>query len=353
MGKRSRTPKWMLLALLLTAALLALSACGKKAGSKVPSEAEYRRDLQDSGRFGLAQPYAITKLETIKSKTDTDDGQISAWVKVVSESDDDVCSQSYLLEYRQYDNGWMLEKLSPYEEDSWSVKPKKPLTEEELIRSWGSDRTIDWEFETYDCDLDKGRLTFAATYKEEHAYCTVYKRLSAEYIYSNYSFGADLGYASWTKNGMQREETLREEWKLGDEFLIGDRMAAIERIDYDAQGRIKYIDWNWDREHYSWLDSLPYNFTAKSTEELSCSQFYVNSYAENEDLNLNGYTARIENGYWGDFRYACGTEFDNILDHEYSFLIGYDRITFDCDIYRDAANKTLIVTLKEDVIPEA
>ena len=311
---------------------------GGRNKKKLPSEKELRAELKKSGRFGVAEPYTIKECKTIKSKTDKENGHYSVWLQIVSESENDVCRQAYLMEYELYDEGWLLSAISPYEEEPWSVTPKRPQTEEEMLSGWKTERTSDWVIEKNEYDLEAGLQEITATYREEHPYCTVYKRIHSEYMYSNYHFGVDLGYASWALLGIPEEEVLREDWHLVGEYKVGRSTMYIDAATTDDEGTIDAFYWHWQG------GSSKTYYVADLTG-VSCSDFFVNLCSNLDYADYGSYTATLTNGYWSEFRYAFAEDYFRMI------FVGYDRIAYDWDYDLDVARRRLIVTLEDDVVP--
>lgn len=108
-------------------------------------ETELVEELKGSEAFYLPDGTEIKEFSIIKRLTDEDEKTDKVYIQVDVENPDIFQSRAYIMNYTQYNEGWMLDSIEEYWEDNyWAVQAKtKPSAEiviEELV-DW-SDNSI-------------------------------------------------------------------------------------------------------------------------------------------------------------------------------------------------------------------
>lgn len=105
--------------LFISFALMMFTGCGVNA----KNESEIKTDLQNHSDFYSVQDVSIDKLSIIKRQTNQNGKTDYIYVTVLASNDNIECELSYELHYELYNDGWVLDNVFPYNEDSWKISP--------------------------------------------------------------------------------------------------------------------------------------------------------------------------------------------------------------------------------------
>lgn len=98
--------------------ILLISLCGCSPSAK--SEREIISDLQQSPAF-ISETVKIDSCEIIKRQTNNDSKSDLVYLTVYVNEDELTCALSYLMEYVLYNDGWILENVSQYDDGPWII----------------------------------------------------------------------------------------------------------------------------------------------------------------------------------------------------------------------------------------
>lgn len=101
----------------------ALLLFGCSAAKTVKSEQEIMADLQEKGVIADNPGAKITALEILKRQTNAEDKQDIVYVTIQAEADTAKYVRSYQVEYGLYDEGWVLDNVSCFEEGENKIIP--------------------------------------------------------------------------------------------------------------------------------------------------------------------------------------------------------------------------------------
>lgn len=113
--------------ILVLAVLLILSGCG----AKEKSESEIASDLAANPGFYSTQDVTISDIEIIKRQTNTKEKTDYIYVNVKAQNENIECRLSYELYYALYNEGWVLDSVTPYESQNWEITPLSGPTQEQ------------------------------------------------------------------------------------------------------------------------------------------------------------------------------------------------------------------------------
>lgn len=99
--------------------IMLLSLCGCSPSAK--SEREIIADLQQNPAF-ISETIKIDDCEIIKRQTDKDSKSDIVYITVYVNEEDLTCELSYVMEYVLYNEGWILENVSRYDDGPWSIE---------------------------------------------------------------------------------------------------------------------------------------------------------------------------------------------------------------------------------------
>lgn len=285
--------KWKIFAL---SCIIATIFCGCGVAEK--TEEEIKTDLSEHKNFFSAQMVEITDFEIIKRQTDEKAKEDIVYVQVSAENTDISCQLSYCLQYGLYDEGWILDDVTIYDEGVTKVVPKTEV-EQTLVDSDVRNITgYDFIFEDKVVDLGNGSCEYIYGYTTKDG-CASVK------FYPAYRFNEET--AEWEMISKQQEVTLLAEVPqavadakmkefAGRDCVIADKIVDLEngtcRLWYEYVEeqtlqitRTRYwMDYSYDTEILSWIS--------------------VNAGAENSTKELN---QQIEGLWW-----AIHSEKDNV-----------------------------------------
>lgn len=110
----------------------ALLLFGCSAAKTVKSEQEIMADLQEKGIPEDNETAVITDLEIIKRQTNAEDKQDLVYVTIQAEAETAKYVRSYQVEYGLYDDGWVLDDVSRFEDGENKIIPLTEPSSAEL-----------------------------------------------------------------------------------------------------------------------------------------------------------------------------------------------------------------------------
>lgn len=113
--------KLLTLMMMVVLSLTMLCACTPKE----KTEEEIKADLATHPSFFHAQEVEITEFEVIKRQTNAKEYSDVIYVGVSAENENIAFHRSYCMEYGLYDEGWILDSVTPTPDPTWSMVPKK------------------------------------------------------------------------------------------------------------------------------------------------------------------------------------------------------------------------------------
>ena len=107
-----------------------MTGCGKR----IKNEKELARDLSENSDFYMVEESEISKLTVIKRLTDEANKTDTVYVSVDVEHEAASKTCAYIMNYKCYNEGWMLDSITPYdgEEVVWKTTPKALPTNKEI-----------------------------------------------------------------------------------------------------------------------------------------------------------------------------------------------------------------------------
>ena len=102
-------------------------------GIRIKTEEEIENELVNHPDFFPYQSLTINSLEISRRQTNVDAMTDCVWVVVDAANENLDCELQYELTYNLYNDGWMLDTVTPYERDSWSIVPLQCPTYDEVI----------------------------------------------------------------------------------------------------------------------------------------------------------------------------------------------------------------------------
>ena len=155
------------------------------------SENDIITDLQNHPNFYSVQKINIEKLSIIKRQTNVDDKNDIIYVDVKASNDNITCSLSYIMQYTLYNEGWILDNVSAYNTEAWSILPltaPSPEDAENYVKEYYS-----YLFLEEKLDFENKSSSFLFSVEEQHKYLFQEKVISV-------NFGFDSESATWKKS---------------------------------------------------------------------------------------------------------------------------------------------------------
>ncbi len=160
--------KKMWLLILTVIALALLTGCGVK----VASEKQMKEDLYNSNefaRFSNELGMEIIDFDVEKRQTSPGDKLDTAWIKISAKSNAVHGEMYYMMLYKLYNDGWLLEQITDDRTDAWRFEPLCGVADETIEHYLPEGAEVLGN----QVDLDTAKHTVTYTYTEEHRYCDV------------------------------------------------------------------------------------------------------------------------------------------------------------------------------------
>lgn len=120
--------KLCFLCVVLTLTFILLSGCTESA----KSEEDIVDDLQHNSTFSSNMDIPITEYNIIKRQTDVEEKSDVVYINVEAENDRIWLDRSYIMTYGLYNEGWILDNVTSYNEVDWKIRPLQGVEEEVL-----------------------------------------------------------------------------------------------------------------------------------------------------------------------------------------------------------------------------
>lgn len=160
--------KKMWLLILTVIALALLTGCGVK----VASEKQMKEDLYNSNefaRFSNELGMEIIDFDVEKRQTSPGDKLDTAWIKISAKSNAVLGEMYYMMLYKLYNDGWLLEQITDDRTDAWRFEPLCGVADETIEHYLPEGAEVLGN----QVDLDTAKHTVTYTYTEGHRYCDV------------------------------------------------------------------------------------------------------------------------------------------------------------------------------------
>lgn len=344
-----------LLAFVCISIIMVLSGCG----TKTTSESILQEDLCNSDKFSVFTEDSgleITDFEVIKRQTDEKEKTDSAWVKVNVESESSKGEMYFVMTYKLYNDGWMLEEVAEDETESWYFEPLCGVTDEEIMDCIPEGA----EILDNSVNLEEGVHSIEYTYVEPHRYCNVTYTNQLMFTFaSGYVDSDEYGVGSWNFMDSYTLEK-KEDWDICGTYEDEDgNIITIEKFDIDGifnytPGMTDYaIEWKTDdpvKERFK----LKVSYHKKDREdEWSCKMVNIENVDEQSFLadflpsldrenyiKSRGYRVVAQNFNLWDLKFAA---------RDPRCLFGYDHIYIGFDTSRSDGNRTIYLKQTQDL----
>ena len=258
--KKRRLPCLIILVLTL---LLILSGCG----AKEKSESEIASDLSANPSFYPTQNVTISDVRIIKRQTNKKEKTDYIYVDVKAQNENIECSLSYKLYYCLYNEGWILDSVTPYESHNWEITPLSgPMQEQadNAMQKYGT-----YTYLHNDLDLADKICTYYYSTTKEYSYAEQETTIAVDFYFDDSS-------AEWVQNS----------------FNIVDIKTT-----WDVSG-------NWYPDGSSWYDRYYMKITEVNDETIHVVVFNSSTneiyFAEDVTLTSEGadFDVAVSNSGW-------------------------------------------------------
>lgn len=338
----------ILLAFVCISIIMVLSGCG----TKTTSESILQEDLCNSDKFSVFTEDSgleITDFEVIKRQTDEKEKTDIAWVKVNVESESSKGEMYFVMTYKLYNDGWMLEEVAEDETESWYFEPLCGVTDEEIMDCIPEGA----EILDNSVNLEEGVHSIEYTYVEPHRYCNVTYTNQLMFTFaSGYVDSDEYGVGSWNFMDSYTLEK-KEDWDICGTYEDGDgNIITIEKFDTD--GIFNYtpgMKWG-DDSVKDRFKLKAYDHRQGKEREYSCEMVNIENADERAFFAdfFFGHTVKI--GVEGGYRFVA-QNFNlwdlKIVSYSPRLFFGYDHIYTDFETTRSDGNRTIYIKLTKDL----
>lgn len=147
------------------------------------NESDMITDLQNNATFYSNLDAKIQELEIIKRQTNEDDKTDYVYVSVRATNEYIECNRTYKLDYTLYNEGWILDYVTPYEADRWDIAPLKGPD------MWlGESAMYGYDNYTYlreDLDLENKSCTMYFSTVTQHTYAELEEEIAVFFIFND------------------------------------------------------------------------------------------------------------------------------------------------------------------------
>lgn len=180
--------------------LLAASGCGEPGTVAAPKAIdEIAEDLLECSEF--KETFVLHSCEIIKRATETRTDTVYVAVHRSSEWVDQTCA--YKMVYGYYNEGWILDVVEAYAEDTWETKPCRGASNETIERQIPAGA----ELLSSQVELESGTQTVSYQYVETHRFCKVTKTEELQFYF-------DTVFQKWLTSGAPHVLDVQEVWQL-------------------------------------------------------------------------------------------------------------------------------------------
>lgn len=189
--KRNSTGRHILFLLILLGLLFLMSGCTKSS----KSEKELVADLQKDSFFLCNLDIAITDYNIIKRQTDVQEKIDIVYINVRAENDSISWDRSYVMTYGLYNEGWILDDVTAYDESNWKVQPLQGVSDEvvqDYMESYKRESAFDSvELINRTTVLEENRGEDKVVFRaiKEHLYGTEILDYNQVWYFDEYSYG--------------------------------------------------------------------------------------------------------------------------------------------------------------------
>ncbi len=255
----------------------------------VRSANDIKKDLQNSEEFIRGRDLAISNFSVARRKTNRSKIIAEVYVDVVAENDSVEYHMTYYLGYSLYNSGWLLDQVSPVNEDRWTVVP---------IAGPGSNTLAEYvdvsQISDSNVDLENGY----ATYKYREIFYPNDGLVEEKDIDYQVSFRFDTTDAEWKYLNSEMYDSFAKwdieglwyanpsEYVIADDWCL-DYVISISGTSDPSVFMIKVYDYENKKIYYE--DEITLDLGGGYTDDISPTndvwdKFYV--YITNENIGV-------------------------------------------------------------------
>lgn len=257
--------------------MLSFSSCGKSSGV---GESVLKNDLSQSEKFSIYN-MNIDSLKIRKRQTLPEDQVDTVWVDTEVSNESVEGTMSFVMKYTLYNDGWELNSIQDDSTETWSFKPRKGLSNEELIdllkvdfdesakiSITSNDASSYTDFE----NISNAELVALFTVNEKHTYCDAIREFKC-YIEFDSTYPGEYSFpGKWIASNIEEISTKAINWDILGHWK-GGQISFLSEFEIDV--------YPGDMDN-TYLFEWKYGSLGKgrNTVQFSCSDFYPSPYFE-------------------------------------------------------------------------
>lgn len=325
--------------------ILLISLCGCSPSAK--SEQEIVADLQKSPAF-ISEAVRIDSCEIIKRQTDPDNKCDLVYLTAYVNEDELKCALSYVMQYALYNDGWILENVSRYDDGPWSIGglPIDRISSDAISSDF---YFSDYALEITDCEiLNDGDIYMGKEYEKWFevaltASCSIFDywatydvgyQITGDGWICQYAIPNFSNYSPTYSPDINATNTIMDTLELG---------SGTSAVPYDSYEYIRAeTDWgncaetryyeatkNWWFGKETYLVSIPLKFSLENGEDSTrwtYNKTAIESTLQSVDWDIEGWWITNYSDTDDDVRVSL--EIDNIIATEVSNTFS---VSLSCD----------------------